>query len=175
MAAALFREHLRRVGLPATVHSAGTKREGQPATDHGVAVMAERGLDTSGHRSRRLTPELARDADLIVGMAREHVREAVAVWPGAWPRAFTLKELVRRGEQAGLPPAGQSLADWVARLHAPRRPDDLMGRSTSDDVEDPVTKPRREYERTAAELDDLTGRLARLLVLAAGESPPGGH
>jgi protein-tyrosine-phosphatase len=162
MAAALFREHLRRAGVEATVHSAGTIREGQPATDHGVAVMAERGLDTSGHRSRRLTSELAQGADLIVGMAREHVREAVAVWPGAWPRAFTLKELVRRGEQVAPPAAGQPLADWVARLHAPRRPDELMGRSTADDVEDPVTKPRKNYERTAAELDDLTGRLARL-------------
>jgi protein-tyrosine phosphatase len=175
MAAALFLDHLRRAGLEATVHSAGTRREGQPATDHGVAVMAERGLDTSGHRSRRLTSELAQGADLIVGMAREHVREAVAVWPGAWPRAFTLKELVRRGEQAGPPAAGQPLADWVARLHAARRPDDLMGRSTSDDVEDPVTKPRKEYERTAGELDDLAGRLVRLLVPLAAEKPPGTH
>ena len=40
--------------------------------------MADRGLDTSGHRSRNLRPDLVTGADLVIGMARSHVREAVA-------------------------------------------------------------------------------------------------
>ena len=34
--------------------------------------------------------------DLVLTMTREHLREVVALDPGAWPRTFTLKEIVRR-------------------------------------------------------------------------------
>ncbi|MGH9000212.1 MAG: low molecular weight phosphatase family protein, partial [Acidimicrobiia bacterium] len=122
------------------------------------------------HRSRRLTSEAARDADLVVAMAREHIREVVAACPAAWPRAFTLKELVRRGERAGARPAGMTVGEWLAGLHAGRRPDQLMRASPDDDVADPIGRPRPDYERTAAELDDLTARLARLLAPEATEA-----
>jgi protein-tyrosine-phosphatase len=102
-------------------------------------------------------------ADLIVAMAREHVAEVVAANPSAWGRTFTLKELVRRGEHVGPRRAGQTLADYLGLLHAGRRPTDLMGRSAEDDIVDPMGASRSVYERTAAEIDDLTARLARLL------------
>jgi protein-tyrosine phosphatase len=101
-------------------------------------------------------------------MARNHVREAIVAVPDAWPRSFTLKELVRRGELCGPRRPGQPLDEWLAAVHAGRRLPDLLGDSAVDDVADPIGKPRRAYERTAKELDDLTSRLARLL---AGESP----
>ena len=131
--------------------------------DHGVAVMAARGHDTTGHRSRRLSAGLVGPADLVVAMAREHVPEIVAAHPAAWGRTFTLKELVRRGERLGPRRPDQALADYVAQLHAGRRPADLMGGSPDDDVDDPMGASRAVYERTAAEIDDLTARLARLL------------
>lgn len=136
---------------------------GRPATDLGLAVMAARGLDTSGHRSRRVSASLIRGADLVIGMAREHVREVVAACPDAWPRAFTLKELVRLGEERGPRRVGQPLADWLAGLHAGRRLPDLLGESEGDDLADPIGRPRRVYESLAEVLDDLTTRLARLL------------
>jgi protein-tyrosine-phosphatase len=103
-------------------------------------------------------------ADLVIGMARSHVREAVALaGPAVVNRAFTLKEIVRRGEERGGRAAGEPVDAWLARLAAGRRINDLLGDSDADDVADPIGGPRRHYERTATELDDLTARLARLL------------
>ena len=163
MAAVLLGRRLEEAGVKAVVTSAGMLFDGKPATDHGQAVMADRGLDTSAHRSRRLRPELVGGQDIVIGMARTHVREAVALSPDVWKRAFTLKEIVRRGEERGGRSPGESLEDWLARLHAGRRLPDLLGESDADDVADPIGGPRRNYERTAEELDDLTARLARLL------------
>jgi protein-tyrosine phosphatase len=125
--------------------------------------MADRGLDTSGHVSRRLRPDLVTGVDLVIGMARRHVREAVALAPAVMGRAFTLKEIVRRGEERGARSPDEPLEDWLARLVAGRRPAELLGDADADDVADPIGGPRRSYERTAAELEDLTARLARLL------------
>jgi protein-tyrosine phosphatase len=168
MAAALLGARLQKAGVDAHVHSAGMLYDGKPATDFGIQVMAEREIDTSGHRSRRMKGELLASADLVVGMARRHVREAVAAQPDSWKRAFTLKELVRLGEERGPRAPGQPLSEWLAVLHAGRRVPDLLGDSDADDVADPIGGPRRAYERTAAELDDLTDRLARLLAGAPG-------
>ena len=164
MAAALLGRRLGDAGLEATVTSAGLLFDGRPATDYGVAVMADRGLDTTGHRSRKLRPDLLEGVDLVLGMARSHVREAVALaGPGVLGRAFTLKEIVRRGEERGGRGPDEPLDGWLARLATGRRPADLLGDSDADDIADPVGGPRKSYERTAAELDDLTARLARLL------------
>jgi protein-tyrosine phosphatase len=163
MAAALLAARLEQAGLDAHVHSAGMLFDGEPAADFAVSVMADRNIDTTGHRARRMSGELLSRADLVVGMARRHVREAVAARPDTWPRAFTLKELVRRGEERGPRPPGQSLGDWLAVLHAGRRLPDLLGDSEADDVADPIGGPRQVFERTAAELEALTDRLARLL------------
>jgi protein-tyrosine-phosphatase len=163
MAAALLARRLEDAGVKAAVSSAGLLFDGKPATDHGVDVMADRGIDTSGHRSRKLRSDLVAGVDLIIGMARSHVREAVTLVPDAWGRAFTLKEIVRRGEERGGRAPGEALGAWVARVHAGRRLPDLLGESAADDVDDPIGGPRRGYERTADELDDLTERLARLL------------
>jgi protein-tyrosine phosphatase len=163
MAAALLARRLEDAGVKAVVSSAGLLFDGKPATDHGQAVMAGRGLDTSGHRSRKIGADIVKDADLVIGMARSHVREAVALAPESWQRAFTLKELVRRGVERGGRAPDEPLADWLARLHAGRRLPDLLGDSDADDVADPIGRPLKSYERTAVELDDLTARLARLL------------
>jgi protein-tyrosine phosphatase len=163
MAAALLGRRLGEAGVEATVSSAGMLFDGRPATDHGVAVMAARGIDNSAHRSRRLRPDLMAAADLVLGMARTHVREAVVLAPEVWKRTFTLKEIVRLGEERGGRAPGEALGEWLARLHEGRSRTELLVDSELDDVDDPIGGPRRAYERTAAELDDLTTRLTRLL------------
>src|SRR3954469_25122937 len=51
------------------VASAGlSARNGEAATREAVVVARREGIDLSGHASRRLTPEIARWADLILGM-----------------------------------------------------------------------------------------------------------
>jgi protein-tyrosine phosphatase len=159
MAEVLLRHRLGELGVDATVASAGLLHSGQPASDHGLDIVAGRGLDMTTHRSRAITRELLAPADLILGMAREHVREAVVLDPGLWPRTFTLKELVRRGEATGPRAAEEPLADWLARVGQGRRISELTGSSPADDVADPYGGPRSAYDRLATELDDLLDRL----------------
>jgi protein-tyrosine phosphatase len=168
MAAALLGRRLEEAGVKAVVSSSGILFDGKPATDHGVAVMAERGIDTSGHRSRKLRADMVAGADMLIGMAREHVAEALAFGNEHWPRAFTLKEIVRLGEAHGGRAPGESVEQWLARLHEARlrdgvRPTDLLAPSADDDVADPIGGPRRSYLRTAEQLDDLAARLVQLL------------
>jgi protein-tyrosine phosphatase len=167
MAEVLLRDRLGALGVDARVASAGLLQSGKPASDHGVDILRGRGLDMTTHRSRAMTRDILSSADLIIGMAREHVREAVVLDPRLWPRTFTLKELVRRGEAAGPRQPTESIQDWLARVGQGRRIADLTGSSPTDDVSDPYGGPRSAYERLAVELDDL---LDRFLALAFAES-----
>ncbi len=113
MAEALLRDALGRRGVEASVSSAGLFRGGVPASPGSVKAMAQRGLDLEAHRSRTVTEDLLLGADLVLGMARLHVREAVVAVPQVWPRAFTLKELVRRGSSgAACRPARARWGPW---------------------------------------------------------------
>jgi protein-tyrosine phosphatase len=163
MAEGLLRDRLERLGLPARVHSAGLLDGGSPAAPEAVSALAARGVDISSHRSRRLSVPLMNQADLVLGLARQHVRHAVLADPGAWPRSFTLKELVRRGERAGPWAKGQSLDEWLSKVAANRTHSDMLGESPDDDVADPIGGPPRVYEATAAELSELTASVAELL------------
>jgi protein-tyrosine phosphatase len=162
MAAGLLRHRLAARGVEADVSSAGLLLEQRPASDHGVDEMLRRSIDLRDHRSQVMTAELVAGADLVLGMAREHVREAVVLVREAWPRAFTLKELVRRGEAVGSRRAGEDLSGWLGRCHAGRTTRDLLGAAAHDDVADPIGGSAADYARTAAELEDLVARLVAL-------------
>ena len=173
MAEALLTRRLREAGVAGRVHSAGLLEDGQPAPPGVVSVMASYGLDVSRHRSRLIDADELGAASLILAMGREHVRHAVVTEPAVWPRAFTLKEMVRRGQQAGPRAAGEPLADWVARLHSGRERTALLGDSPEDDVPDPIGGPPQAYMMTAALLDQLTGDLVGLCWGLPGAGRPG--
>lgn len=175
MGEALLRDRLSRAGIENHVSSAGLTSEGVTASDGSVRAMSKRGLDLGAHRSRPMTEEMVRAADLIIGMAREHVREAVVLVPDQLPRAFTLRELVRRGEEVGprrlrSGAAGggspglrlESFDGWLARVGEGRRAAHLLGSNPADDVEDPMGRSRRHYERTAVQIEDLVDRFMAL-------------
>lgn len=163
MAEALLRDRLARRGVPANVHSAGLLDSGRPASAHGIDVLGQRGIDLDTHRSRTMSAPLLEQADLVLGMARLHVREAVVLSPQAWRKAFTLKELVRRGEDIGPRAPGQPLEEWLLKAHAGRMHTDLLGESPDDDIFDPIGSTRAVYERTADEIENLIDRLVVLL------------
>jgi protein-tyrosine phosphatase len=154
-------------GDPVLVRSAATAgRDGIPPPAEVVSVMAVYGLDVSGHRSHATT-----GAGLILAMTREQLRHAVVVAPATWPRAFTLREVVRRGDLAGRRLPGETLPGWLARVHAGRSRTALLGESAQDDIADPIGGPLSGYEQTAAELCQLTGRLADLCWAARTAEP----
>jgi protein-tyrosine phosphatase len=163
MAEALLSAHLAARGAPVPVSSAGMlSTEGQPPPAEVLAVMAAYGCDVTRHRSRPAAPADLAGADLVIGMAREHVRHAAVLMPDVWPRAFTLRELVGRGQETGVRAPREPLGDWLARVAGGRSRRDLLGSSTADDVADPAGGPMLGFEVTADLLDRLTGDLAAL-------------
>jgi protein-tyrosine phosphatase len=162
MAAALLERRLTRQGVNLVVESVGLLESGREVASGTVRALAGYDVDVRGHRSRCIDAESLEAASLILGLERAHVREVVILAPSAWPRAFTLKEFVRRGEAIGRRAPRESLETWVARAHAGRLHRDLVGMSSTDDVLDPYGLPDDAYEDTAAEIDDLVDRLAAL-------------
>ena len=158
-----------------TVHSAGTIGvEGSPATEESVTAADERGIDISGHRARRLTLDLARHADLVLGMAGEHRawleddREVAA-------RAFALKELVRLLEALPPPPTGAGPDTLPARVAAAAgsRASGFAGNPHDEDVADPLGLPLQTYRAVAWELDGWIARLVDGLYGAVAMTPAG--
>jgi protein-tyrosine phosphatase len=175
MAEGLLRAQLAAAGINAQVGSAGLLPGGQPAAPHAVSVMAARGVDIRRHVSCQLTAEIAQQANLIVGMSRQHVREACVSYGALLQRSFTLKELVRRAEAAGSRGEDETLYGWLGRIGAGRRPNDLVGQSEMDDISDPIGKPLPYYEQTADLLDDLLGRFVHMVVGVERHSGAGHH
>jgi len=162
MATEILRHRVGERSATVTIASAGLLEPDLPAVEGVRRALAGRGLDAGDHRSRRLDVDLVRGAGLVLGLERQHVREVVVLDPAAWSRAFTLKEIVRRGESAGPRVAGESWPAWLDRVHLGRRRSDLLGSSPEDDVADPMGGALEDYEATADELDDLLSRLVDL-------------
>ena len=144
------------------VTSAGTLDLHQPSPEEVIAAAAELGAQITAHTSHRFTAEDLAVADLIVGMAREHVREVVLAQPSVFSRTFTLPELVRRGHAVGRRGRLETLGDWLGRVHEGRRHADLLGRSDEDDIPDPMGGPRREYRTSATLIARLVDELITL-------------
>jgi protein-tyrosine phosphatase len=146
-----------------SVASAGLLQGGYASPPEVVTVMAEMGIDLSGHSSTELSPDLVAAADLVLCMARRHAREVVILDPAAWGRTFTVKELVRRGDHFGRRTPDEPLDSWLGRVHQGRERTDLVGRSAEDDVADPLGGPVDAFRMTAREIATLVERVAALL------------
>ena len=159
----LLAQRLETKGIDAEVRSAGT--HGGHHRVHKDTIRAAREVDVglTDHESRRLSAELIEHdgADLVITMTREHLREVVAMAPQAWPRTFTLKELVRRGSGVGI--SDGAIADWLSAAGADRRAADLMMPSVDDDLIDPYGGPYQGHVAMVHEVNDLTTRLAGLI------------
>lgn len=150
-------------GLNVTAESAGTLQGYRSIAPSALAAIGSDGLDMSHHQSRLLGRRAIRRSDLVLGMAREHVRETVALDPPAWQRSFTLKEFVRRGEAVGARPEGEPLGAWLEKVGAGRRREELLGSSTADDVADPMNGGDALCRAIADEVRDLVHRVLLLI------------
>ena len=91
MAAALLRHHLGD-DPRFVIETAGFNDEGLPALPEAVALLAEHGMDVSGHVSRKCTAEMVRQADLVLCAEKKQVLSVVADCGGDFATTFTLPE-----------------------------------------------------------------------------------
>ena len=162
MAEALLRAHLGSLGADASVRSAGTMAWDRPPLVETVTVMREMGLDVSQHRPQQLTTELLDQADVVLGMTRDHLGRAINLAPDAADRAFLVAEFVRLGERTEPRRNGESVRGWVGRVAAARSQRPVPGRA-ADEITDPLGEPLEVYRATAARLDAELRQVARIL------------
>ncbi len=92
MAEGLFRHAVRGRGEFRILSAGLGAVDGQPPTNHSVQAMREIGIDISQQRSRALTAELVRAADLILGMTHSHTDTVALLYPAAAEKTFLLRE-----------------------------------------------------------------------------------
>ncbi|MCR8669842.1 low molecular weight phosphatase family protein [Agrococcus sp. HG114] len=173
-----------RTEIPALeISSAGTKAFDDDPMDRLAATEAMRlGIaEPRAHRARRLREPHVAQADLVLGMGREHRAAASSLVPSAVRRSFTLVEFARILEAlangsvaASIAPLGaDGFAAFMRRvveaavtvrglMPTPEAPDAL-------DVEDPYRLEPDVYRRSADAVDALVASIASdLRVLADG-------
>jgi protein-tyrosine-phosphatase len=109
-----------------------------------------------------------RRADLVLAMGLEQLREVVALEPGAWPRAHTVRGFL--GRSAGHPARAAGLRGALETWHAGRRAADLVLAGSAEDVPDPVGGPREGYAAMGRTFDELAPAVAAV-VLDAVHAP----
>jgi len=92
MAEGLFRHAVKGRGEFRIVSAGIGAIDGEPPTHHSVQAMREIGINISGQRSRALTSELVRSADLILGMTHSHTDTVALLYPKAAEKTFLLRE-----------------------------------------------------------------------------------
>jgi protein-tyrosine-phosphatase len=92
------------------VLSAGVNAcEGTEVSSGAHAVMAERGIDMTSHRSRSLNDEYLAAADLVLTMTESHRRYLSTAYPAEAAKIFTLGEFAGFARDV-IDPYGGSLA-----------------------------------------------------------------
>jgi protein-tyrosine-phosphatase len=146
MAGAILAEHV--PGL--LISTRGTHViEGMPMSWRTRDALAGLGLEAGRHRSVQLSTTDLRDADLVVAMAREHVRYVRRRHPEVADRTSTLKRLVR-----DLPATEGSLHERIALLGLAE-----VELEEWEDVEDPAGGEVDVYHECAREIDELLALL----------------
>lgn len=80
-------------GITTIAESAGIAADDEyPATPEAMTVMAERGMDLTGHRSRMLTAEMIDRAEIVYTMTHMHAQRVMSLAPDAVHKVFPLSE-----------------------------------------------------------------------------------
>jgi protein-tyrosine phosphatase len=156
-------QRLAELGPPdVSVESAGTMGATIAVPQQLLQEAAAYGLDLGSHVPRRVDIDTIARANLVIGMARAHVREIVVADPPSFTKAFTLREIVRRGGEKGGRGQLQTVDAWLEEIGAGRRHQDLLGESPADDIPDPMGGTPQDYRAMLAEVATLTRALHAL-------------
>lgn len=109
---------------------------GMYATHEAVKVMADAGVDISGHFARNLTDEMIKKADLILVMEKQHQEKILQRAPQAKGKVYLLKEF------------GQ---------------DNNSSQQEDLDIPDPIGKPLEFYQKCFTIIKEEIERIVRLL------------
>jgi protein-tyrosine phosphatase len=162
MAEAVVRARIIERRLPLTVGSAATRLTDLPVDPDAVIALAEMGFALPGHQPRQIDRDLIRSegADLIITMTREHLRDVVATDRLAWPRTFTLKELVRRASVVREP--ATDWESWLAAVGVGRSARELMAPDVADDIPDPYGTPLAAHRESLVIIRSLIDQVLSL-------------
>ncbi|MFQ5867192.1 MAG: low molecular weight protein arginine phosphatase [bacterium] len=119
MAQGLFKKMLREEGIEnVRVNSAGIAALPSYGI-HGLLekVLKEEGIEISNHKPAQITPQIVRDADLILVMERRHKEAILEMALEVENRVFLLKEFAGEKENLDIPdPIGQPEEVYRSRL-----------------------------------------------------------
>lgn len=134
--------------------SAGTRAlVGYPIESTAALVLEGLGGSPDDFRARRLSTEIALDADLILAMTERHRDKILALAPAQFKRTFTLQEAARLARESG--------ATTVAEL-AEARP---RYRATGpEDITDPIGADEAVFHEVGVEIATLLGPLLQQLM-----------
>lgn len=89
--------------------SSGTwANDGNSAGSLSQQVAQENGLDLSAHRSKPMTPQLIKEADLVLCMTPVHKNDVLKIFPHFDNKVFNLKEFARE-----IPPRKKAIDDPI--------------------------------------------------------------
>jgi protein-tyrosine-phosphatase len=154
-------EYLLREGLDGDgviIASAGTRA----MTGRGVAapmleLLAQRGIDASGHIGRQLNRRMLEEADLVLTATRPHRAEAAALYPAGVKRMFTLAQfgaIAREADVAAGPERAEALRELTNRAAGvSHRAGHALRNSGERDIVDPYGRSLAVYRTSLGQLD----------------------
>jgi len=173
MAEAMLRDLAHRNGIELETRSAGVSTvDGLPISGNAAETLRQRQVNHS-FASRALTSESVAWADLILTMTAGHKRNLLERYPQAVDKSYTLKEYVAHDE-AVLSDI-EELERLYTDLHMKQalgeqltdrersRLLELEGRIPSFDIGDPFGGSMRQYQETAAEIEEAINKLLHKL------------
>ncbi|MCB0998311.1 MAG: hypothetical protein KDB40_03360 [Acidimicrobiales bacterium] len=119
--AALLRAEVARRELRLDVATAGIVATGGRVTYEVSVHLQSRDIDVQAHRAQLLLESHVRESGLVLTTDPEHVTNIVSRWPEAYPKTFTMCELVALAGRVG-GRLGDALSAWTPLLHAGRPP-----------------------------------------------------
>lgn len=138
MAQGLLRKYLNDLGRDdINVISAGVHAiDGVSPTRETIEVMKQENVDVSPYRSKALTDELIKEADLILVMSGHHMDEIISRVPDAAPKVDMLRQYGLKDEE--------------------RACDDL-------DISDPIGRPKSFYVEVLEAIKKEIKRIVKIL------------